>query len=109
MASTSCSMSFGVEDSFNRACVSSGNTARTAHTVFFSWPTKLDTVPQPLNAWNTGSVHAFSGSSPAAISWAAKYRKFFPVPKANQAHPLAVESEPLPQLAPQHWYQSFES
>lgn len=75
-AITSCGMSFGAEDSFNKACVSSGN---TAHTVFFPWPRKLDTVSQPINAWDIGSACAFSEPSPAASSWAARNQKFFAV------------------------------
>ena len=37
----------------------------------------------PVSAWNIGNARAFSGPKPAAISWAAKYMKLFPVSNAN--------------------------
>ena len=82
---TSCGISFGVENSFSRECASSGNTAHTTHAVFFPWPRELDTVSEPVNAWNIGNACVFSSPSPAASSWAARNRKFSPVLDANQS------------------------
>ena len=47
-------------------------------------PPKNETVSHPVKAWNIGNAVHRSGPSTLAISWAAKKRKLFPVPKAIQ-------------------------
>ena len=53
-----------------------------SHAVRLPLPPKHDTVSQPVRAWNIGKATQRSGPSASAISWAGKYRKFFPAPMA---------------------------
>ena len=74
----------GESANFSSVPVSSGNDFQMVHAVFFPCPTKDDTVSQPIIAWNIGRANDLSGPKQEDISWAAKYRKFFPVPNASQ-------------------------
>ena len=85
MTSIHCSgISVGACASSSSASVSSGNEFHVAHAVFFPRPTNADTVSHPVSAWNTGWASDFADPKQAAIWWAAKYRRCFPVPNAIQ-------------------------
>ena len=65
-------ISSGASPSDSSASVSSGSDFQVDHAVFFPCPAKLETVSQPVKAWNIGSAHAILGPRLAAISCAAK-------------------------------------
>ena len=69
---------------FHSAAVRSGNEFHIVQAVFLPYPTNPDMVSQPVSAWNIGRASDFSVPRLAAIRWAAKYQKFFPVPNATQ-------------------------
>jgi len=58
---------------------------QVSHAVFLPLPPKLDTLSHPVKAWKNGNPLHLFGPNAAAISWAAKNLKFFPVPKATQS------------------------
>ena len=65
-------ISSGASPSDSSASVSSGSDFQVDHAVFFPCPAKLETVSQPVKAWNIGSAHAILGPRLAAILCAAK-------------------------------------
>ena len=68
----SSGISFGPSASINNASVSSSSDVHVDHAVFFPCPAKLDTVSQPVKAWNISRAHDISGLRLAAIWWAAR-------------------------------------
>ena len=62
MCIASSVISFGSSASINRAYVSSGSDFHVDHAVFFPCPSKLDTVSQPVKAWDIGRAHDISGA-----------------------------------------------
>ena len=60
---------------------------------FFTMPSETGHGVTPSQSVDIGSARGFSGPTPAAISWAARYRKLFPVPNNNgQQHDVGVSS-----------------
>ena len=58
--------------------------SHVSHAVFLLMMESEETVLQPVKAWNIGSASGLCGPSDVAISWAAMYRKWSPVPNASQ-------------------------
>ena len=68
----SSGISFGPSAIINSASVSSANDFHDDYAVFFLCPAKLDTVSQPVKAWNIGRAHDIFGPRLAVIWLAAR-------------------------------------
>ena len=82
-------ISVGAHASLSCASASTRWVLHATHELFFPCPPNANEVSHPVRAWNIGKGRDFSAPRQAAILWATKYRKLFPVPNANQTATLA--------------------
>ena len=81
---TSSCMLLGAGDHVYIASVSWGNAFQVVHAIFLPCATKVDTMSQPVRAWNIGSSWVILVQPPMAILWAVKCRKCLREPNASQ-------------------------
>ena len=65
---------------FTKVCVAFGNAFQIFQAVFFPLPANVETVSQPVTAYQNSRARQFSSFKTAAYVWIGRYLRFWPTP-----------------------------